>query len=437
MASTFTPNLNLELQGVGDNPGTWGTVLNTMALAIIDSVLGGVQTIPLSNIPVAISTSQSQNNYIKLTGVLTGNVVVTFPAIGRNYYISNQTTGSFSVTLACAGGGTTIVIPQGTAGFYTLDAVNVVSTATSPVTGAPIVLKGSTSPTPTVEGTIEWDTDEDNIVVGNGSGQSIIYSGLPIYGQARFTYSSASVCVLRPYQGRYVTFPSGLRAPIPSAGISTTVNNCYLNGVSGQSLSASTRYYAYLWNQGSVAVPNYVIDWSTTGHTTDTNTGIEIKSGDATRVLVGMAYPTAGPAFQDSATARLVASWFNRRPTMLSNRFTTDRSTSATGYTEINSEIRCEFVSWGDALGVAYAGNASSNAGSISIFGGPSLDGASVGFPATKAYATTVGQTMGTAGVLTPSEGYHYVTYMGAVSSGTGVWDSTSQQSMMSGQLTI
>lgn len=125
MVSTFTPNLGIEEQGTGDNPGSWGTVLNTAALTIIDNAMGGVQTLSLSNAPVAISTTQSQNNAFLLTGTLTGNVVITFPAIGRTYFVANNTTGNFSVTLARSGGGTTAVIRQGRNGFFVLTSAGV------------------------------------------------------------------------------------------------------------------------------------------------------------------------------------------------------------------------------------------------------------------------------------------------------------------------
>lgn len=171
MASTFTPNLNLELQGTGDNPGTWGTVLNTAALAIVDQVLGGVQTLSLSNVNVNVSTSQSQNNYIKLTGTLTGNVVVTFPAIGRTYFIKNSTTGSFSVTIACAGGGASVVIAQGESGFFVLDAANV--DVISLIKNTTILLKQSAAPTPTADGDIWWDTNDDQIKIGDGAATKV------------------------------------------------------------------------------------------------------------------------------------------------------------------------------------------------------------------------------------------------------------------------
>lgn len=259
----------------------------------------------------------------------------------------------------------------------------------------------------------------------------------PIFGCGQLQYTSATVVTFKPVNGNLVSFPSGQIAVVGSAGITSTVTSAYLNGVAAQPLVASTLYYAYLWNQGSASSPNYVIDWSATGHTTDTTTGIEIKSGDATRVLIGMARPVAGPLFSYTASSRLVATWFNRRPVQLRNVFTADRSTTSTSFTEINTEIRCNFLTWGDGVNVAYAGCAFSSSGTINVISGPSVDGATSGFPATRATTTTTGQSIASSGVLAPAEGFHYVTVIGAVSTGTGLWDSTTQQGSLSGALSI
>lgn len=261
--------------------------------------------------------------------------------------------------------------------------------------------------------------------------------GVPIFGCGQLQYVSTTSVKLAPFNGNLVSFPSGQIATIASAGISSTITSAYLNGVAAQSLAATTLYYAYLWNQGTQTSPNWVIDWSATGHATDTTTGIEIKSGDATRVLVGMIRTNAGPVIADTTTARLVASWHNRRQRYVTNVFTADRSTSSTSYTELNTEIRCTFVTWGESVDIAYSGNAAASAGTITVFGGPSVDGASTAFPASRGNASTTGQIITAAGTMAAAEGYHYLTYMAAVASGTGVWDSTSQQSRLSGSLVI
>lgn len=148
MASTFSTNLNLELQGTGDNSGTWGGVLNANALDIVDQAMGDVQTFSLSNVNVTVSTAQSQKNCYKLTGTLTGNVTITWPAgIGRTYFIINNTTGNFTVTLASGGGGTTTTIQQGANGFIVLDGTNCIGqTDTGVPVSAVMAFAGSTVP---------------------------------------------------------------------------------------------------------------------------------------------------------------------------------------------------------------------------------------------------------------------------------------------------
>lgn len=267
-----------------------------------------------------------------------------------------------------------------------------------------------------------------------GSNLAALAVNVPIFSCGQLQYTSTTVVTFKPFRGNLVSFPSGAIAAIGSSGITSTVTSATLNGTAAQPLVSGTLYYAYLWNNGSA----YVIDWSATGHATDTATGIEIKSGDATRVLIGMARPVAGPLFSSTAASQLVATWFNRRPVRLANKFTTDRSTSSTSFVEVNTEIRCTFLTWGDALQAQFSGGAFTTAGSSNIIGGPSIDGATTdgSFVSTRCSATTTGNSVSTSGTLLPTEGYHYLTYMGAVSSGTGNWDtSASGAAILSGSI--
>jgi microcystin-dependent protein len=113
MASTFSTNLNLELQGTGDNVGTWGTTLNAAALDIVDNAMGDTQTFTDASGTRVPTTTQTQvANYV-LTSTLVGNVIINWPAIGRVYAFTNNTTGNFTVTLQRNSAGTTVVAPQG------------------------------------------------------------------------------------------------------------------------------------------------------------------------------------------------------------------------------------------------------------------------------------------------------------------------------------
>ena len=125
MASTFTTNKHLELQGTGDNSGTWGSELNTAVFTLVDQCLGSTTSIALAASPVTLSTAQTQNLAISFTGVLTANVTVTIPAVGGFFIFLNSTTGNFTVTIASAGGGTSQILPRSYAAYFLTDGTNV------------------------------------------------------------------------------------------------------------------------------------------------------------------------------------------------------------------------------------------------------------------------------------------------------------------------
>lgn len=148
MPSTYTTNTNLELQATGENSGTWGSKLNADDFTIIDSVFGNVQTISLSGADVTLTTSQTQVNFIKLTGTLTANVSVIFPAIGRTYAIQNACTGSYTVTLKISGGGSSAIVPKNTNGVqaFVLDGTNVYADASNPPGAVSMFAQASAPP---------------------------------------------------------------------------------------------------------------------------------------------------------------------------------------------------------------------------------------------------------------------------------------------------
>jgi hypothetical protein len=92
--------------------------------------------IALTNNNVTLSPSQYSKPIIVLTGTLTGNVVVTFPAIVRQWDVINSTIGSYTVS-AQTSGGIPIILSQGGSVELRGDGTNVlidalqVSTATA------------------------------------------------------------------------------------------------------------------------------------------------------------------------------------------------------------------------------------------------------------------------------------------------------------------
>lgn len=139
MASTYTSNLNLEKQAVGDNVDTWGDPhLNNNVINPLDTTLGATTSISLSSSNVTLTLSQWQSVCFKLTGTLTNNVNLIFPlspndpgtstlAVGGRRLIDNQTTGNYTVTVKTAASGSTgVAAPQGYRSEVYSDTANVV-----------------------------------------------------------------------------------------------------------------------------------------------------------------------------------------------------------------------------------------------------------------------------------------------------------------------
>jgi len=120
MASTYSDRLKLELQGTGENAGTWGDKTNNN-LDVVDAFVAGYLSKDVggsSNVTLttanASSTAEASNKVIELTGTLTDNITVFIPAKENNYFIYNNTSGSYTVNVAATGhGANSATIAQG------------------------------------------------------------------------------------------------------------------------------------------------------------------------------------------------------------------------------------------------------------------------------------------------------------------------------------
>jgi len=123
--STYTPNLNLQLQATGENSNTWGEILNTNVFTPIDTALGGAYAANVAgNSDVTLSAANALNLVHNLSGVLTGSISYIFPSgVGRTLIINNATTGAYTVTVKSSGG-TGVAVPQGVRSIVNIDPSN-------------------------------------------------------------------------------------------------------------------------------------------------------------------------------------------------------------------------------------------------------------------------------------------------------------------------
>ena len=118
MASTYSPNLRLELIGTGEQQGTWGATTNTNLGTLLEEAIGGYAAITVSDAGDTTlttangATDQSRNMTLNLTGTITAARNVICPAIEKVYIVKNATTGGFAVTFKVSGQ-TGVSIPNG------------------------------------------------------------------------------------------------------------------------------------------------------------------------------------------------------------------------------------------------------------------------------------------------------------------------------------
>ena len=114
MATSYSTNLALTLQGTGDNPGTWGNITNTNLGTLIEQAISGYEVQALTSgttLTLAITngaSSVARNMYLEFTG--NGSTVIV-PSNKKLYFVYNNcSSGTITVKVA---GQTGIDVPKG------------------------------------------------------------------------------------------------------------------------------------------------------------------------------------------------------------------------------------------------------------------------------------------------------------------------------------
>lgn len=190
------------------------------------------------------------------------------------------------------------------------------------------------------------------------------------HGQVRLSVNSTTQLILKPYNGNAIKI-AGVSYAVPSAGIT----------IANTGLVASTLYRAYAFVSSGVVA----LELSATTHVTDTtagNVGVEIKSGDTSRTLVGLVWTgagTPGTFVVPTGLNQLCINWFNRRTLALAGTGTVATTTSTT-VVAVGASSTCSFLSWTDEdVYLTVSGTVSNTTGADSVGIQVVLDAAGVG----------------------------------------------------------
>ena len=129
MVATYTSNIRLTKQGDGDNPNTWGQVLNDGVISLVDEAIAGYQTVTLGAAATVTLTNnqgsgdQARSAILEFTGSV-GNpnsaIYVLIPNNSKSYIIKNSVSYSSAgadIILKVPGNSGTTVSPANT-GLY-------------------------------------------------------------------------------------------------------------------------------------------------------------------------------------------------------------------------------------------------------------------------------------------------------------------------------
>ena len=117
MASTFTTNIRLTKQGDGDNPNSWGHVLNDGVISLADQAIAGIATISVGATTSVTLTSnngsgdEARSAILHIKGSVGGShntISLVIPANTKHYLINNDvsanTTASDIIKIKTAAG---------------------------------------------------------------------------------------------------------------------------------------------------------------------------------------------------------------------------------------------------------------------------------------------------------------------------------------------
>ena len=140
MASSYTSRIRLNKQGDGDNPNSWGTVLNDGVISLVDDAIaayttveiGAAATVTLSAVDGASDVPRSA--FLEVKGSVGGThntISLIIPANSKSYVINNvvsaNTTASDIVKIKTAAGGG-YDVPFGAVGLVVCDGTSVYPT---------------------------------------------------------------------------------------------------------------------------------------------------------------------------------------------------------------------------------------------------------------------------------------------------------------------
>ena len=257
MASTFSPDLRIELIGAGEQPGVWGTTTNTNLGTLIEDAIAGYVSVSVTSANQAFTANngaydQARNATIALTTTTTAAFAVYAPPAAKQYVIWNTTAYAATVYNSTVLGNTTaaglgVVVAAGKKLAMFSDGTNFREVEVSAFSGVlPVVNGGTGVTTSTGTGNTVLSTSPTLVTPALGTPSALVgtnitgtAAGLSIGGNAATVTTNANLTggVTSVGNAATVVTNANLTGDVTSIGNATTLA---ASGVSAGSYGSSS-----------------------------------------------------------------------------------------------------------------------------------------------------------------------------------------------------
>jgi hypothetical protein len=299
MATSYSTNLALTLQGTNDNPGTWGDITNTNLGTLLEQAISGYEVQSLTSgttltltIPNG-SSGVARNMYLEFTG--NGSTVVV-PSNKKLYFVYNNCS-SGTITMKVAGQ-TGVTIPNGERMVLvsngtdvdeaiTVSALEGITTATTTALGVNAgdsITSGASNVFVGYDAGTAVTTGANSVMVGYEAGLSTTTGNFTTavgYGAARSNISGSSMTAL-----------GYLAAYNQTGSFNTAVGRSAFQGASGSSGSQNTAVGAFSLNVVTSGSDNTAVGYQA-GDSISTASGNTLVGYDAGSAISTNGFNTA------------------------------------------------------------------------------------------------------------------------------------------------
>lgn len=280
-------------------------------------------------------------------------------------------------------------------------------------TGTYLPVDGSTPMTGTL--TFATTTPAKDLLDGICEGRLTLTTGVPV---TTSNVTAATTVKFTPYKGNRVAVYDSTNWQLRT----------FIELSVAVPATTSTPFDIFIYdNSGTLTLETTNWTNATTRATAlTTQNGVLVKSGAVTRRYLGTACTTVSSGqTEDSYTNRFLWNYYNRVRRPMTNTFTTGRATSSTSLTELNTEIRVNYL-----IGFAEESVSLSSSGSVSVAAsswavtGIAVDSTttSVCTTGSSAAASGVGASIGMNTDNLSAVGTHFATILGSTSVSACTW---------------